>query len=206
MQTLLAWEEAFGTCRDTAPRDYGCVTNADWGCPDCPCATQVCEEHSQCCSPEGSWDDVCVASCIASQAGCGPPSPPPPDFIEDLVDAALDDGATLGDAVATLKDRLLADPRLTDRNERVVLSRLLEADLDGPVAAGADDQLRLACAVFVATPQFFLAGDPGEDRAGVPVPVDVPGAAWADHCEAISRAMYGGALSCVDGAVSLPVD
>jgi hypothetical protein len=71
-------------------------------------------------------------------AGCRPPSEPSPDFIEQLVDAAASDGATLGDAVSSLRDRLLADPDIQDTNERVVLSRLLDADLDAPVGADAE--------------------------------------------------------------------
>jgi len=203
MQTLLAWEAAFATCRDTVPHDWGCATNADWGCPDCPCEAQVCEQMPSCCAPSGGWSEVCVDLCAASDAGCGPPEPPSPDFIEQLVAEADAAGATLGDAVASLKDRLHADPRLEDANERVVLARWMDADLDAQVGPGADEQLRRACAVFLAAPQFVLGGDPGEDRAGTPVPVEVPGATRADRCEALAAVLFDGRIECDEGLATL---
>lgn len=89
--------------------------------------------------PAAPWGTAPVgAEAGLIDAGCRPLSEPSPDFIEQLVDAAASDGATLGDAVSSLKDRLLADPDIQDPNERVVLSRPLDADLAAPVGADAE--------------------------------------------------------------------
>ena len=195
VQSLLAWETAFGTCRDTVPRGWGCESNSEWGCPDCPCEAEVCAELPECCAPGRRWTPPCAARCAESEAGCRPPEEPPPDFIEQLVEAGRADGATLGDAVATLKDRLLADPRIESNNERVVLSRLLDGDLDAPLGEGADTQLRRACSVFIATPWFLLAGDPGSDRAGSPVPIPI-GGTRDEWCETLADALFDGEVTC----------
>ncbi len=195
VQSLLAWETTFGTCRDTVPRGWGCESNSEWGCPDCPCEAEVCADMPECCAPGRRWTPPCADRCRTSEAGCRPPEEPPPDFVEQLVAAAEDQGATMGEAVATLKDRLLADPRLADGNERIVLSRLMGADLDAGLPSDADLRLRRACAAFMATPQFLLSGDPGADRAGTPVPIPV-GGTRATFCAELSEALFAGAVTC----------
>jgi hypothetical protein len=88
------------------------------------------------------------------------------DFVAELsAMAQSSDTATLGHAVAALKDRLLSEPRIDDVAESPVLEALLGAPLDAP-ARGDDDlthRLRRACGLFTATAQFQLVGYPGPD-------------------------------------------
>lgn len=194
-QPLLAWEAAIATCRDVVPARWGCEASDQYGCPDCPCRDDVCSDHPECCVQGEGWSQACAEACSMTDLGCGAPPPSPSDFIDRLV-AALPPETSLGDAVATVKDRLLSDPRLTDGNERVALSRLLRSDLDAPIGDDVEEDLRLACAVFAATPQFLFGGDPGEDVIGTAVPVEIEGTAYSDWCEAISADLYAGALTC----------
>ena len=143
-----------------------------------------------------------VIELLADEAGCRPEVEPPPDFVEQLVDAGEAQGATLGEAVASLKDRFFADPSL-DEAEREVLARLLDGDLDAPLGDGADEQLRRACGVFLAAPQFLLGGDPGPDRAGTAVPIEVDGGSYADRCEALGAVLLDIGVECLDGSLRL---
>jgi hypothetical protein len=101
------------------------------------------------------------------------------DWIDELVAEA--DGATLGDAVATLKDRLLGDPRI-DADEQALLEAVMERSFDDDVS---EPGLRWACGLFAATPQFHLRGPvPGDvldDDARPPVRIGPDDAGWCER-------------------------
>lgn len=124
---------------------------------------------------------------------------PPPDFIDDLL-AAAPAGATLEDAVAALKDRLLTDPDLGDAEERTLVEALLRAPLTQPLAgdAEAEARLRRVCGALLAAPQLTLAGDVGPDRVGAaPLAIVVGGLSFQSLCEQLAPLLFAeGAMQC----------
>jgi hypothetical protein len=124
------------------------------------------------------------------------------DWIDRLVQEALADGATWGELLSALKDRLLTEPRIDDE-ERPLLEALLEASLSEP--AGSDqDGVRRVCGVWLASPQFRLTGVPAADVGDAAPAITVSGQSFAERCERLSSAMYGGALTCTGDRASLP--
>ena len=85
-----------------------------------------------------------------------------PDWIHALITQAAAKGATVGDAVRTIKDRLLTVPRLAAGGEAAAIETLMGVSLDAPVADNAEIQeaLRAACGAFLASPDFLLQGAP----------------------------------------------
>jgi hypothetical protein len=98
---------------------------------------------------------------------CAPPTRgDAPDFIARLVELArATEGATVGDAVLALKDRLLGEPSVDPAGEEPLLEALLGDRLSSRELSGLDARLRKVCGVFVSSPQFMLAGTvPGDTR------------------------------------------
>jgi hypothetical protein len=98
------------------------------------------------------------------------------DFIDKIkAQAATTPGATVGDAMIALKDRLLGDPAVEPAAEKPALEALLGAPLASTDLSVLDKQLRSACGVFVSTPQFMLGGIIPKDTRDVPklTPKDV---------------------------------
>lgn len=98
------------------------------------------------------------------------------DFIAKIVaEAAATPGATLGDAVIALKDRLVGNPSIDPGGEAADLEALIGAPLASTDLAGLDQQLRGVCGVLVSTPDFMLGGLVPKDTRDVPelTPPDV---------------------------------
>jgi hypothetical protein len=105
-----------------------------------------------------AWE-AAYGSCAAQAPG---------DFVAQLVQqAAVAPGATVGDALVALKDRLLGEPWI-DATERPMLEALLGDDLGSRELEGLDDKLRKACGVFVSSPEFMLGGTVPDDSRAVP--------------------------------------
>lgn len=108
------------------------------------------------------------------------------DFIDQLVGLArATPGATVGDAVTALKDRLLNEG-VRDAAEQAALEQLLGLPLTAPVPEDLESRLRTVCGAFIITPQFVLAGVDSFDAA-TPPNLTVSGAAFPDHCAEIER-------------------
>ena len=129
------------------------------------------------------------------------------DYV-DLVAAATGTvaDATLGDAVAALKDRLLGDGRI-EPAEGALLEKLLGQPLATPVAHGLlEGQLRKVCGVLVSTPQFLLGGMVAPTTRDVPrLTPEVAGAVAS--CQDIGKAFAAAGLpyvvTCVAGKVAV---
>jgi hypothetical protein len=82
-----------------------------------------------------------------------------PDYVAALAARAVAAGASVGDAVTTLKDRLIGAP-LRGADERDAVEALLGLSLATPAADAADldAALRRLCGVLLASPQFLLGG------------------------------------------------
>jgi hypothetical protein len=99
---------------------------------------------------------------------CAPPEGAPPDFVAQLVTRATTSGATLGEAVAALKDRLGHAPAIDETEERAALEAVLEASLADPAATAHEAGLRRLCGVLIASPQFVLGGIAAPDGEAIP--------------------------------------
>jgi len=113
------------------------------------------------------------------------------DWIDQLLEMAEDDGATVGDVLIALKDRLLTDPAITDEEAALLEAVMGGVSMDDAVTAGVEDDVRLVCGVWLSSPQFQLWGDPGVDRIGTETLV-MPGTGYQELCEDVVDAAYGG--------------
>jgi len=202
-----AWEFAFGTCHAEPEAADGCSPRAGAGCAGCGCEYAVCIAEPECCDVR--WDARCTGFCGDTFAGCEEAEgtvPPPPMWLEVLLDelAAMDD-VSLEEAVSALKDRLLADPNLSDEDEREALEELLGVPLSTAMADVPDREgtLKWACSAFLASPQFQLAGIPLPDVLPASTAVVVPGSTWSDYCDKTAAWFDDGVLECGDGTLSV---
>ena len=120
------------------------------------------------------------------------------DWITGLVEQG--EGRPLGDLVSALKDRLLADPDLSDPDERALLEALLGRPLEAEADAGTDERLRRVCGAFLASPQFLLRGLPVQ-RLGAEPGFVVGGTSFRDQCELIGGLLFD-SVSCSADALS----
>ncbi|MDI1444909.1 hypothetical protein [Polyangium sp. 6x1] len=91
------------------------------------------------------------------------------DFISKIVQRAqATTGATVGDAVIALKDRLLGEPWVEPVTEKPQIEALVKSSLEDTNLAGLDAKLRSFCGVLVAAPQFMLGGVVSKDATDVP--------------------------------------
>lgn len=134
-----------------------------------------------------------------------------PDFIGGLVErAGATDGATVGDVVAALKDRLVGDPR-TDggSGERAAIEAIFGAPLSAPAASvpELEARARAMCGVLLSSPLFLLGGIAAPDGDVVPL-LTPASASYSAICEALAaRSPLGGYdLTCSDSqlVVSAP--
>ncbi len=96
-------------------------------------------------------------------------SPGSPDLITKIgIQAAASPGATVGDAIIALKDRLLGEPWIEPAVEKPGLEALINAPLTSQDLAPLDAQLRSVCGVLVSTPQFMLGGLVPKDATDIP--------------------------------------
>ncbi len=92
---------------------------------------------------------------------------PEDDFVDGLAAlAATTPGATLGDLIAAMKDRLIGQARVdhemgpTGISEKQSIETYFGAELNAEVSelTNLDDKLRGYCGVLLSTPQFLLSG------------------------------------------------
>jgi len=187
-QGLLSWENHFGTCTepDTEPgAEDGCeATPAVPGCGNCACQACTCAHDPYCC--EVQWDDACVDLCNSTCGTCGRTDSS--DTIERLLQGAIDRGATVGDLLAALKDRLLTDGDI-DAEEAALLEALVGAPLDLTVEAALEDDtfeasVREICGALLRTPDFLL-----ELERTAPGPVPRLALDVSDDCDRLEGLM-----------------
>lgn len=100
---------------------------------------------------------------------CSPNGAGPGDFVGKIVaTAASVPGATIGDAIVALKDRLVGEPWIDPADEKAQLEALVGAPLDSTNLGALDGQLRAVCGVLVSSPQFMLGGLVPKDTRDVP--------------------------------------
>jgi hypothetical protein len=91
------------------------------------------------------------------------------DFVLKIVArAAATPGATVGDAVVALKDRLVGEPLIEPTVERPQIEALIGTNLGDTNLSGLDERLRTLCGVLISSPQFMLGGLVPEDTTIVP--------------------------------------
>ncbi len=125
---------------------------------------------------------------------------------DDLVDRALaagaaTPGATVGDVVAVVKDRLVGEPVDPRGGEPAAIAALVGQPLDAPAAGLSAAGLRRFCGVLLSSPQFVLGGVAG--RGGAPGTITLPGDGFDDACAKIAAAAVPGwMVTCTPGALS----
>jgi len=137
-----------------------------------------------------------------------PDAVPPPDSIDRVAAAALAaPGATLGDAVVAVKDRLTGERQIDPGDERTLLEILVDRPLATPASSLSPDELtgalRLVCGVLLASPQFRLGG---LDLPSGPAPLlrAFPEDAYDARCKALDGLPVAGLkVQCQPGKVSL---
>jgi len=124
---------------------------------------------------------------------------------DDFVDRALalgrqTPGATVGDVVALVKDRLVGEPIAPapadgGPAEAAAIEALIGAPLSAPAADLDAAGLRRLCGVLLSSPQFVLSGVAG---AGGPAPaLTLPGDRFDDACARIRDAgLSGWTITC----------
>jgi len=98
------------------------------------------------------------------------------DFVAKIVQRAqATPGATLGDAVVALKDRLVGEPWIDPAAEKAQIEALFGSNLGDTSLTGLDAKLRSLCGVLVASPQFLLGGLVPKDVTTIPklTPTDI---------------------------------
>lgn len=113
------------------------------------------------------------------------------DFISKIVARSTTvPGATVGDGIIALKDRLIGEPAVELTAEKPALEALIGAPLASVDLAGLDPKLRTVCGVLVSTPQLMLGGVAPRDTRDVPVltPADVT---YQGSCEALAGYLAG---------------
>ncbi|HEU0034470.1 MAG TPA: hypothetical protein VFQ53_27795 [Kofleriaceae bacterium] len=92
---------------------------------------------------------------------CGKPRWVTQDFIDRLAAAgAADPEATVADAIAALKDRLVGEPAIAEGAETDALVAIA-GPLDAPASAIDAARLRQICGALVQSPQYLLQGIAG---------------------------------------------
>lgn len=97
------------------------------------------------------------------------------DFVADLVARAQSQGATVGDVVTALKDRLIGHGRVSHEptaagvSERDAVSAIMgELGLAADQVADLEDRTRAMCGVLMSSPQFLLTGMTAPDSRYIP--------------------------------------
>lgn len=145
------------------------------------------------------WWESAYGSCPSLGSG---------DFIHDLVDRAKKtSGATVGDAIVALKDRLIGEPWIGDA-EKPALEQLIGDQLEQRNFDKLDSELRIACGAYVASPQFLLGGIAPPDSRTVPK-LSAPEHDYGSTCSTIAHGLdRDGApyrLTCGAGSVKIAI-
>ncbi len=223
-QSALAWEATVGVCED-ATLDPKCYLAEIFDLPEgqisgttiCELCDEdniaaACEWDARCCDVD--WAAVCTLECGAREKIFLEQFPKPeiiagPDYITRLVEKAAADGATLRDAAATLKDRLITEPRLSAPNEPALIEALIGASLDSTITDVADAEagLRKFCGAVVASPGYLLRGLPAPDLLaadGLDTLIRLAGDTDQALCEKLASALFeGGNATCADGVITV---
>ena len=143
-----------------------------------------------------AWEEA-VGSCVD-------PFPteeePRIDWIDRLVSEAPNT-ATMEELVLALKDRLIARPTIESTDEAELLELLLQHPLDTQIGSLDDPTtaLRRVCAALLSSPDFQLAGAPGDDLIGTVAPFVPTGSSSADLCSNMVVELFEpGSASCDD--------
>lgn len=123
------------------------------------------------------------------------------DFIAQLAARAqATPGATVGDAVAALQDRLIGEPLIAAEVQGEV------AALTGPLGAtdltGLDGKLRAVCGALAATPQLLLGGVVPADTRVVPA-LSPPEVSYHETCDRVAKAALGAGYTVTCGGATV---
>jgi hypothetical protein len=105
------------------------------------------------------------------------------DFVDKVLREAQDRGETWRKTLATLKERLITDPTITD-DEASAAEALLGVSLDDVVPDDGDAE-RVArdwCGALLTSPQYLLAGLPPQVPAERAETLWIEGASPSSHC------------------------
>jgi hypothetical protein len=207
---LLALEDRYGTCspprsiRHDPADDSRPVTSCSGRCDHAATA----EHYGKSCA--------CDAACTALGDCCGDFAPlcvdglppPPPDWIDQLLDVArrwpkthAGKSVTLRDLILAVRDRLWADPHLDEVDERLLRDYFATDTLERPlpeVPMAVADQLRLYCGVLLKSPQFQLLGIPLPSAPTVAPRLVVEGDGYQDLCRSWASAVREATSRTVD--------
>jgi len=124
------------------------------------------------------------------------------DFIDRARAAgAAASGATVGDVVSVIKDRLIGEPSVSAGAEQNALEALVGTSMSSPASMLSDAGARRLCGVLLSSPQFVLQGMAG--RGGTASIVSVPGDGFDDACAKIANAKLAGwTVTCASGALT----
>ena len=219
-QSALAWEALYGVCSDQS-------TNGQ--CPLTPileneeaqlatvkelCASRACacDWDARCCDIDWAIycsDDIETGDPDTLNLCTYPRSDAPAygDVIRRLAESVSSSDASWRDALRSLKDRLLGTGRITPDAEQSVIEALLDVELDNLPRSEEDieGKLRLACGLWLTTPDFHLLGDPGvpSEELLEQVPTLIPGSDFQSTCSRLTKAMSLEAAKCGDTTLDL---
>jgi len=110
-------------------------------------------------------------------------------------------GATTGDVIAVIKDRLIGEPQIDPGAEKSALEALTGAPLSSPAASLGEGAARRVCGVLMSSPQFVLQGMAA--RGGAAPGVTLAGDGFDDACTKIaSAAIPGWRVTCAPGTLT----
>jgi len=104
------------------------------------------------------------------------------DYIQQVVGLGKNTpGATLGDVLVAVKDRLIGEPWIEATQERALIANLVAGSLDDQKNDFWDAQARVYCGVLIASPQFLLGGIVPRDAQEIPK-LTLPSVSYGSLC------------------------
>lgn len=198
-QGALAFEATYGACQppSTGGAGDGCKETLGYGgCASCGCQSCTCSVDAYCCDVQ--WDAICVSICNDTCGGCGGGlAGNGEDVVDRILASAKEKGATVGDVVLALKDRLVSRGQVS-ADEQGLIESLLNTPLSRPLseAGELEPAIRVLCGAILISPDYFLSLDPGASAPSPALALDV-----AQDCERVVTLMaqVGISLSCTEG-------
>lgn len=198
-QGALAFESTYGACQppQTGGAGDGCKETPGFGgCASCNCQSCACAIDPYCCDVQ--WDSICVSICNDTCGGCGGGlAGNGEDTVDRILNAAKEKGATVGDVVLALKDRLVARGQVTTE-EQALMESLLQTPLNTPLSEAGELEpgLRVLCGAILISPDYFLALDPAKTSASPSLALDVD-----QDCQRVATLMaqVGVSVTCQGG-------